>query len=77
MTRTIRKPLPSLRFVVYGVQTIELIPCTDEKGNVVPGYWELMGGGTRTTKQMSDTCKHHGFRHCIVGNDRQRRKEWM
>ncbi len=72
-----KRPLPSLRFIVFAEQTIELIPLTDKKGRVTPGYWAVPGGDIRTTKQLSDHCKRKGFRHCITGTDGVRRREWL
>ena len=72
-----KKPLPSLRFVIYAHQTIELIPHTNKKGHVTPGYWAVMGGGLKTTKELVDLCKSKGFRHQITGEDGVRRREWL
>lgn len=64
-----KKPLPSLRFVVYAQQAYELIPHTDPKGRVTPGYWCVPGGEIKTTKELSDYCKSQGWRHAIIGDD--------
>ena len=69
MVTPAKKPLPSLRFIIYAQEPIELIPHTNRKGIVTPGYWCVPGGTLATTKELSDRCKAQGYRHAIVGDD--------
>lgn len=75
-----KRPLPSLRFVIYArPHTIRLIPQTTPKGKVLPGLWAIPGGGIENTEDVIARCAAKCWRFEIIGHDgstkRGRRRE--
>lgn len=65
-----KKPLPSLRFVIYTrLQIFQLIPQTTPKGRVIPDVWAVPGDRLMHTNELKERCRANNWRWEITGDD--------